>query len=248
MQKHEHAVVKELGVRRLMQYQRKLLETVRNEILQVLLQKKEVELWSAGSGIDVVSLMLKQEFQDQIKVTVFDISDECIAQNEKLFNSYGLSAAFAVGDILDSRYDGQFDIVMNTGLLEHFGKADQERILQVISRSLVTGGSYVTLTPFAGGRLYLYFLRKAQSKGALDWPEEPIATLRDMNIEGLTLVDEYPVGAIDQLALVGFALPALAVLLEPVRMLANRHEAVAEPILQRFFGAYCLFNRFVRTG
>jgi hypothetical protein len=136
---------------------------------------------------------------------------------------------------------------MNTGLLEHFSKADQEGILAVISKSLAVGGSYLTLTPYSGGRLYTYSLGRAKSKGTLSWPEMPVTTLRGLDHADMTLVEEYPVCATDQLAMVNLANPALATVLGAVRTVADRFERVGEPVLMKLIGGYCLFDRFTRT-
>lgn len=230
-----------------MQYQRVMLKGVGAEIEKALQRKSKVRVWSAGSGIDLISVILKTTFGDKVELTVLDVSEDCVAANRQLFAQAGLVAEIVVGDIFESRYADAFDVVMNTGLLEHFERKDQEKILSAISRSLVKGGSYVTLTPYSGGRLYAHSLRKAESRGALSWPEQPIATLKDLDCAGLTLVEEYPVCAIDQLATVSFGYPSLGLLLQKVGRVADRYESVAEPVLMRLIGGYCLLDRFLKT-
>lgn len=236
-----------LQKRRLMQYQRVMLEHVGGEIERALQRKGRVRVWSAGSGIDLISLILKTNYGDKVEITISDASEECIAANRQLFAQAGLAAEIVVGDIFESGYSDVFDVVMNTGLLEHFERKDQERILSVISKSLVKGGSFVTLTPYSGARLYTRSIKKAQSRGTLSWPETPISTLKDLDCAGLTLVEEYPVCAIDQLATIGFGYPWLGFVLGKVGRLASRCESVAEPVLMKLIGGYCLLDRFQKA-
>jgi hypothetical protein len=74
-----------LRTSQLMQYQRVLLRTVSEETEKTLQRKSKVRVWSAGSGIDMVSLMLKRAFGDRIDLTISDISEECMAANRRLF-------------------------------------------------------------------------------------------------------------------------------------------------------------------
>ncbi|HEX9907277.1 MAG TPA: class I SAM-dependent methyltransferase [Thermoplasmata archaeon] len=216
------------------------------EIRKTLQRKSRARIWSAGSGIDLVSLRLKSVFGDKVETTLLDASEDCVAINRKLFSENGLQAEIVVGDIFESQHASAFDVVMNTGLLEHFERVDQERILSLVSRSLVVGGSYVTLTPYSGARLYSHCLRRARSKKMLSWPETPVTTLRGLDWADLVLAEEYPVCAIDQLASVGLAYPSLGVFSEHARRFALKHESTVEPALTKLIGGYCLCDIFSR--
>jgi len=138
-------------------------------------------LWSAGSGIDHVSLKLKAIYGDSIEVSIFDISEDCISANRRAFEEDGLQADFEVGDLFKASYFGEFDVVFNTGLLEHFQIEDHQVLLRIFSDSLRPGGQYATYVPYAGGRLYNHCMERMKASGVWEFgPETPIATFRDL--------------------------------------------------------------------
>jgi len=228
-------------------YQRTIIRACTAEIESRLDQKQVVMLWSAGSGIDIISLILKNAFKDRLSVTVFDISPDCIARNKEMFSRNGVEAEFVVGDLFASAYSERFDIVMNTGLLEHFDKHDQGTLLQVFSKSLVKGGIYLTVTPFAGAKLYEYCKRRAVEKGSWPYgPENAISTMKDISAEGFRLTEERQVGATDQLAMVKHAFPRMKGALGYLADMAESVSPVLDPALKPFIGGYALFDRFVK--
>ena len=229
-------------------YQRTIIRECTTEIESRLRHKQVVKLWSAGSGIDIISLRMKDTFKDQLSVTIFDISPDCIARNKEMFSRNGVDAEFVVGDIFSSSYSDQFDIVMNTGLLEHFDKNDQETLLKVFSKSLVKGGAYITVTPFAGAKLYEYCKRRAMEKGSWPYgPENAISTMRDLGPEGFKLMGERQVGATDQLAMLKHAFPKLRGVLGYTAELAQSISPVLDYVLNPFIGGYALFDEFVKA-
>jgi len=228
-------------------WQRHLVAEVTKEIVARSKFEDTVRLWSAGSGIDVIGLRLKKRFRKSLDLTILDVSRECIDLNRKLFDSAGLDAEFAVCDIFDCVYVRRFDIVMNSGLLEHFGRGEQEKLLSIFSRSLKPGGVYLTLTPFKGGRLYNLCRRKmvAKHRWALG-PEEPVESLTHLRGDDLVLEEEYPVAAVDQFRFVRPAFPALGTILLPITLLLVDFDVVTDPIMRRIIGGYCLFDKFVK--
>ena len=208
---------------------------------------KSIEVWSAGSGIDLISLHLKRELGESISITIQDISEKCISENRKIFKENGMEAKFLVEDIFDSKFVEKFDIVFNTGLLEHFDKKNQERLLDIFSRSLKEGGVYLTSTPSLQGKVYNHCMKKM--KGINIWPygpENPVMSLQGLNVLDLRLETECPVGALDQISFVEKAYPILGIITIPVLSIARRLQGIVEPTLIKIIGGYCIFDKFVK--
>jgi ubiquinone/menaquinone biosynthesis C-methylase UbiE len=231
-----------------MQYQRFLACKLVEEISHRLESKDSLFIWSAGSGVDKIALRVKALFRNSVKITLMDISDACMSANRTMFNRYGLDASFLVGDIFKERLEPRFDVIFNTGLLEHFQMPDQERLLTIFSRSLLPGGSYLTVTPWAGGKIYGYCKKRMMEKGMWPYgPEDAIGTLKTLDGSGLSLIEEYPIASLDQFeALIPCAFPIIGTLSRPAVHLAKRYPSFIEPILLRILGGYCLFDKFVK--
>jgi SAM-dependent methyltransferase len=226
-------------------YQRAMIEETLAEIDRRLKSGTTVSIWSAGSGIDTISLYLKSVHGKSTRFTLQDISQECMSFNKEIFSRSGLEAEFVVGDLFESKYHEEFDIVINTGLLEHFTAADQSRLLKVFSDALRPGGVYLTATPFTGAKLYSVFKKRMEAKGT--WkvgPETPIPTLEGVDSGDLVLSREYQVAARDQLIFLRDAYPRLGRALQPfvtaLRMLPNS----IEPPIIKAIGGYCLLDKF----
>lgn len=229
-------------------FQRVMIEECSKEIERRAKEKLVVRLWSAGSGIDIISLMLSEAFPGRLSATVFDISPECISRNKEMFSSKRVGAEFVVGDLFDATYTERFDIVINTGLLEHFDRQAQETLLSIFSKSLVKGGVYITATPFSGARLYEYCKKRAIAKGSWPYgPENAVGTLSELKHEGLTLRSERQIGATDQLVMLKHAFPRAKGILGYGAELAESVSFVTDPVLRPFIGGYAILDEFVKS-
>jgi len=243
----EYELPNEFLFEELSSYNKSFLQRVCHEVDSRVKCGIPIRIWSAGSGIDPVSMKLKEIFRDKIELTILDVSPECIHMNEAAFEKRGLHADFVVGNLFEAKYEQRFDIVMNTGLLEHFSTHGQTDLLRIFSNSLKPGGVYLTYVPYAGGRLYKYCMERMIRIG--NWkvgPEVPIETFREMNIEGLVLVEEYPLDALYQLAFLRGAFPILGILTLPVVMVITRLPSVFELPFLRLISGYGLFAEFRR--
>lgn len=230
---------------RLSQYNEFLFQRIVKELAPRLRPGNPVRLWSAGSGIDYVSLKLKAIYGDSIEITIFDVSEDCISANRRAFEENGLRADIVVGDLFKASYFREFDMVFNTGLLEHFQKDRQEVLLRIFSDSLRSGGEYVTYVPYAGGRLYNHCMERMKAKGV--WqvgPETPMATFRDLQSGDLILVEEFPLDALYQLTFLRPAYPLLGFVLLPATSILMKFPGVFERMFMRLFGGYGLYARF----
>lgn len=204
-----------------------------------------MRIWSAGSGNDFISLKLKSDWKTLIDLTISDISPECIEFNRQLFTNFGLEADFVVGDLFDSDYVEEFDIVTNTGLLEHFSRAEQEELLRRFSRSLKPGGVYLTLVPYSGARIYRLLMDRFKRKGIWMYgPEEPVSNLRYLETDEISLIEESQVAPINQLAMMTAVFPIAGRILGVAVTGISAFGKIAEPILIKTIGGYCLFGKF----
>lgn len=209
---------------------------------------RPVEIWSAGSGRDIVSLRLKSEWKDLVDLTISDVSPECIEYNRQLFAKFGLEASFVVGDLFSASYHEKFHVVTNTGLLEHFSRAEQEELMKRFTQSLKPGGVYLTLVPYSGARAYNFLMNRSKKLGTWKFgPEAPISSLKYLETDGVVLTEEFPVAAMNQLALMPTAFPSASKILRVVIRLTGALDMIAEPILIRAISGYCLFARFSKS-
>jgi len=184
-------------------YQQVMLAEIRPRIEEVLKEKGQATLLSAGSGIDIIAFHLKKGFHERIRIVLLDISSECLRLNRKMF---GDKVDCIEGDVFGlDNHRNRYDIVYNTGLLEHFSRREQRKIIGNISHVLKPGGFYITLNPYAGGRIYTQYMELAKRKGIWEYGEEsPIATLNPFSSEEFQLVNEYPCCSIIQLAMLKY--------------------------------------------
>jgi len=231
--------------KRLSRYSESFFHRITKELAPKLRHSNPVRLWSAGSGFDYVSLKLKATYGDSIEITIFDVSRECILANKRAFEENGLRADFVVGDLFNATYVGEFDMVFNTGLLEHFQREEQEVLLRVFSDSLRPGGEYLTYVPYAGGRLYNRCMKRMKTRGVWQFgPETPIATFRNLGSGDLILKEEFPLDALHQLTFLRPAYPLLGLAFLPATAAVMRLPDIFEPSLMRLIGGYGLYARF----
>lgn len=243
---HPQLMLKEVA---LMSNQRSMLRELSNEISGLLKHKRIVSLWSAGSGVDRISLELKSQFGESLELTIEDISAECMAMNRELFARRGLTAEFIVGDLFEAKPEGRFDIVANSGLLEHFGLEEQKRLMSIFQANLKPGGLYLTVTPSRSAWIFEFLRRKAVERNRWPYgPEAPVATLGGLSVPGLELFSERRVGALDQLLLVEIAYPALWKAMRPVVALARRAPLAVDRPLCRAIGGYCILSKFRKAA
>jgi len=227
-------------------YNRFLYGRISDEIRARVASGQHIRIWDAGAGVDLVPFKLKENFGGAISLTISDISEKCILANKRAYDKAGLKADFVVGDLFKSSYTEEFDIVMNTGLLEHFSRDEKEALFRVISRSLRPGGVFMTLVPYAGGKLYIHCMKRLMEKGK--WrheAEHPVATFRNLELGDLVLEEEVPTGAVDQFASFRGAYPLLSSLVHPAIALFEVLPST-DPLLMKVIGGYCLFARFAK--
>jgi ubiquinone/menaquinone biosynthesis C-methylase UbiE len=189
-------------------------------------------LLDAGSGTGLNSLALAAR---GARVTLLDIAPPALDIARVYYEEQGLSAAFVPGSIFEMPFEaGTFDVVWNTGVIEHFEEDERRQAVREMLRVMKPGGTMITINPNAGARIYRFAKEWAERHGRWDVGFElPIATLRaDVDLATYAL-EETDEGWLMQLHFLKFLLP------RPLRIpYAAAHEIVqnALPMLNRYPG------------
>jgi len=165
-----------------------------------------------GSGIGWTSLWLSRA---GARTTVVDISDTALDLSRRAFALAGCDGAWLRASIFapDPRLAGQ-DLVFNSGLIEHFHREDQIRMLASMRNLARPGGHVAVIAPYAGGRLYVWAKQRLEQLGLWRFGDEfPLWTMKDLGREvGLEVVSEVTAKPGDQWNFLSGVKPALAML------------------------------------
>lgn len=165
------------------------------EIYQVL--KKEIgdfggkKILDAGAGSGRISLKLALEGAD---VTLLDYSEKALERCKELFDRHNQKATLIKSDLRKDLpfEDDSFDIVWNSGVMEHFVENEQVFMVSEFAR---IAREFHTFCPNA--RSFLYQIGKWVAERAGIWPygcEYPVETMKIVfNQAGYTLEKEYPI-------------------------------------------------------
>jgi len=130
-----------------------------------------------GSGSGRISLALARR---GAQVTLLDNSEAAIQLSKGIFARHGQTASFVHASAFEMPLpDNSFDVVWNSGVIEHFLFEDQVRMLGEMLRVLKPDGTLITFNPSHEGRIYR--LAKYLLERTGKWPygrEIPIKTLK----------------------------------------------------------------------
>ena len=143
-----------------------------------------------GSGIGWTSIALARA---GASVTVADISDQALGLSRRAFARAGCTATWVQCSIFEPPEQlTTYDIVFNSGLIEHFHRPDQIRLLQNMRHLTRPGGHVVAFAPYEGGHLYQWAKRKMEHRGTWKFGDEfPLTSMAGFCEEvGLELVRE----------------------------------------------------------
>ncbi len=144
-----------------------------------------------GSGRGDLSVLLAECGVD---VTLFDVSEAALAQAERRFERLGLSARYEKGDLMGPMADWRatYDIVLSSGVIEHFKGADRSRVLEAHHNVLRPGGLAMVSVPNAWCFPYRVWKSYLELRGW--WPygmeipysrRELVRRARDVGFEGV---------------------------------------------------------------
>lgn len=153
----------------------------------------------AGSGTGGLAQGLAREGAD---VFVLDIVPACIQAIARKDPAPGKLSG-AVGDLFHCPFtDDTFDVVFNSGVMEHFEPPDFRNGLLEMARVLKPGGKLLCLVPSARGRFYVRGKRRMEREGTWEYGAEyPQRSLRQYLADsGLAFEREYEIGVKYQVA------------------------------------------------
>jgi 2-polyprenyl-3-methyl-5-hydroxy-6-metoxy-1,4-benzoquinol methylase len=146
-------------------------------LLEELGEVRGKRMIEVGSGSGRISAALAQA---GASVTLLDNSPAALGLSARIFQERGLDGSFCHASAFSMPFrDGSFDVVWNTGVLEHFLFDDQRAMLAEMLRIVRPAGVLMTFNPSHEGRIYRTGKTLLTAIGR--WPygrEIPIKTLR----------------------------------------------------------------------
>ena len=143
-----------------------------------------------GSGIGWTSLWLARA---GATATLADISAEALRLSRQVFARAACSGEWRQASVFTPDTPaGGHDLVFNSGVIEHFRRDDQLRMVRNMAEQTRPGGHVALFAPYAGGRLYVWSKRRLEELGKWTFGDEfPLQTMRDLGAEaGLEPVRE----------------------------------------------------------
>lgn len=156
-----------------------------------------------GSGIGWTSLELARQGAE---VTLLDLSADALAASRRAFERAGQRGRWLQGSAFEPpASETGYDLVFNSGVIEHFHRPDQVRMVRAMAQCVRPGGHVVVLAPYAGGRLYRWAKRRMELAGTWRFGDEwPCWTLldvmREAGLESITETTTKPGDQVNYLA------------------------------------------------
>jgi SAM-dependent methyltransferase len=152
-----------------------------------------------GSGTGLVSLELAKK---GATVFVLDKSEEALAFSAAVFRATGIGHLASQASITDLPFRAEsFDITWSGGVIEHFEKEEQIKILKEMLRVTKPDGRVIVIAPSADARIYAKAKAYADNRKA--WQpgyEIPLHSLKEIaDGAGADLVGEYRSGLLAEL-------------------------------------------------
>jgi ubiquinone/menaquinone biosynthesis C-methylase UbiE len=159
-----------------------------------------------GTGTGLLAAALARK---GARTTVLDVSEGALAIATRTFDRAGLETEAVLGSVFDLPFpDASFDVVFNSGLLEHFETERRRAALDEMLRVLADDGVCVTFNPNARARLYRRLKGAAERRGTWDVGIElPIETLADVVDLQRYELEEHSFGVFMQLHFLKYVLP-----------------------------------------
>ena len=142
-----------------------------DEIYQFLLKEHifpPAKLLELGSGSGQLSACLAQK---GYRVTLLDFSKGALSKSKSTFEKYGLNGEFIEGDLFDlSTIAAEYDLVWNSGVMEHFNTENLKKIFLQISS--IMKDRFLFLVPNPDSIAYLLMRYNLEGKGEWEYGQE----------------------------------------------------------------------------
>jgi len=218
--------------------------TLRSEIGEL----RGRRILEAGCGTGRISARIAEEGG---RVTCLDIAPEALALAKRQFKE-GDGTRFVLSSILEVPRENEYDVIWNSGVMEHLVAGDQQRAIGEFLSILRPGGKVVLLTPYS--RSLLYRMGKWMLEKTHRWPfgrEVPVRSLGPVTPASGALVREYSVSFLplvfDSHKWIPAARPFLkAMYAALVKLLGPRVLFKIDLLCSRAFGGYLLVSVIAR--
>ncbi|MBN2835870.1 MAG: class I SAM-dependent methyltransferase, partial [Candidatus Delongbacteria bacterium] len=210
-------------------------KSVYNFLCKFINEKTESSI-ECGCGSGLIQKKLMEKYN--LNGTFLDISEEALIFTKRNISKLNLlkKSEFVQGSILSIPLpDERYDIVWNSGVLEHFEVEDQRKAISEMFRITKKGGKVIILIPSTHGNIYLRMKEKAEKNNT--WQagyELPLATMMHLLPDEIDASNckEYKFGYITQLhflkymfkskLLVNLSIPFIEIVQRVLFFLENR--------------------------
>ncbi len=138
-------------------------------LAEILMRTGPKNSLEAGSGHGLTTMLLDKKVQK----TLLDLEPAPLITARNLFTRQQESGDYVAGDLLEMPFDDNtFDLVFNSGVLEHFDFAGRQQALREMVRVAKPGSTLVVAIPnhFSIPYRYSYLYRK--KRGQWPYPDE----------------------------------------------------------------------------
>ena len=212
-------------------HETELVEEIKKILLSLNI-KGGSSLLELGSGSGHLSGLLSGHGYN---VTLLDFSKKAIEKSEQFFRRHHFSGNFVLGDLTRlSSAIGNYDVMWNSGVMEHFNDSSLERVLESIRN---TGVKYfIFLVPNPLSLPYLMFRYKLISEGKWVYGIEYLRTDYDVFLAkaGFRLLEQRFLGWNYTYNLLEYALSAK----EPTQIFRTLVENNYVPVYNAYLTAY----------
>jgi SAM-dependent methyltransferase len=164
-------------------------------IQELLKEFENPQILNAGCGRGLIDYWLINVFDYQI--VLLDNSAKCIKNLRKAFGKVKKDKfKLCYASILDIPYtDNKFDLVWNSGVLEHFLKEDYKKAIKEVVR--VSKKYILIVVPYAKCKPYLLTKRWLEENNLWMWGyEDPKVSLKDeLESNGVEIIKEKLIGS-----------------------------------------------------
>ncbi len=106
------------------------------------LKGKKVLEFGCGTGINSTIMVARGA-----RMVFFDSSKSALELVRKNLERLSLDAELVHGDVFDSDFNGEFDLVHSEGLVEHFLEPRRQEIVDIHARAAKKGGEVLIIVP-----------------------------------------------------------------------------------------------------
>ncbi len=117
---------------------------VRRELRRLAARRTPAAVLDAGTGFGQYTWFMRRLFP-AARITAVDLKDDYLRRLERHWTSRPYPPRLETADLLELRFEAEFDLLLNVDVLEHI--EDDRRVLHNFHRALKAGGTLMLHTP-----------------------------------------------------------------------------------------------------